>query len=378
METTDLGFTDDFITFGEASSQEYEKTSETPELKEEEILSFDSVEEEEKTPDQVSVEETEEKEETPETTTQEEDKDKEEGEEEEETKEQEFEIDEDGLKATLLETEILTEEDFEGAKTIEEAFENKGSRIAREELEDFFKASGEEAFEAFRAIIVNGMNPEEYFQTRTQINKIENIDITKVSNQEKIVKDYYINEIGLSEEEATESIEQKKDYGLLESEARIAKNFLAKKEKEKSEREIAKLEYKKQMEKEEKIKKSQIAKNILDEALKNNSLGEFPITPEDKEKVSEFFTKNQYRNKTTGEELTGFEHFLLQLKYSNEPEVIEKALKIALLEQSNFNLKRYEKKVISKNNKNTFSNAVRRKVIDNKRKNSSGDNFILK
>lgn len=292
--------------------------------------------------------------------------------------ETDYDIDEEELKKTLLSSNILTEGDLEGAGSVEEAFQNKGSRIAREELEDFLQSSGEEAFEAFKAVIVHGVDPEEYFKKTYKVKRLSEMDITDETVQEKMVLEYYTKHVGLTDDEAQKRIEQKKDYNILESEAEIAKSFITRAEKDELEKEVQQKAYKKHLEQQEEEQKINSATSILEQAVKNNSLGGLPINNDDKEKALDYFTKKRFRNKSTGEELTGFSHLLLNLQYSQEPEFLEKALKIALLEKNNWDLSKYDKKVISRENKNTFSHVVRKRASNKAESNKRGDSFIVK
>lgn len=353
------------------------------------IMTFDEeaeeIEEQEEEKEEVnptSEVEEEEIEETEQVEVKEEEGDEEEKEEEEQNDGKEesddLEVDEEVLKEILINQGTLTEDDLEGAETLEQAFENKGNRIAQEELRDFFTVSGEDAFDAFTAIIVNGVDPEEYFKAKSRIKKISDLDITNEDVQKRLILEYYTEHIGLSEEDALESYEQKKDYGLAEGEAKIARNFLEKKEEREVENKVAMAEAKKRAEEQRKTERIRKTSNILDEALKNKALGDLPITPEQRVKVQDYLTKEVYKNKETGEMVTEFEYFLLNLKHSDSEEFLKRAVQIALLQVSDFDFKSFEKRVISKNNKSTFSNAIKRKAIQSQRsRGSSKDNFIV-
>ena len=385
MEVSKLG--EDFGIVGFDFSQGSEVIGETEEVSEikEDGFSLDSpgyesplfTKEEEKEEDKPVLES---KEEVVEDVIGEEsDKDEVESKEEEETEVQEKEtegsVNYSQLAQDLFEAGVFTEEEGTEANSAEdllEKFNKIGERIANTQINNFFTQAGEEAYKAFEAIVVNKVDPQEYFGKIAEITSFKELDLSQETNQEKVVKKYY-EKLGWNEERINKRVEKLKDYDDLTEEASLAQEQLVKEE----EQHLAKIEKDKKEKREMEVRaKEQFKLELqqeLQEKLKQKSIGDLPLNEDTAFKVFDYMTTPAYRHKTTGEILTKFDNLLMELK---RPENKEKALKIALLEENGWDFSVIKKQAISKETNKLFQRAFQKEKVE-KRKSPFTDGFQL-
>lgn len=253
-----------------------------------------------------------------------------------------------------------------------EKFQDLGKKEANKQINGFFNQAGQEAYDAVKAIIIDKVDPEVYFKAQLKIESIQNLDIEDESNQELIVKQYYKN-LGWSEDRVQKKVEKLKDYGDLSDEAQVAQEKLAETEKIQLEREQATKQHELAQREQQKIAYAQNIGSLMEEGIKSKEFQGIPLNVDIARATLDYMTAPKWTLPKTGENITDFDKLLLDLKL---PENYDKALKIALLEQSGWDFSKIKSKAITKETNKLFQRAMQKEKVD-KRKNPIQDNFII-
>jgi len=216
--------------------------------------------------------------------------------------------------------EIKTPEDFL------ERFNYEKKKGASQEIEGFISRFGEDYQNAFQAIYVQGVDPKEYFTTYNNIVNISEMDLTKESNQEAVVRQF-LTEQGLDQEDVTSELEKIKNYGDLEEKAGKYHKVLAKKEAQKLTQLEQDSKVKLQQQQALKAQYVQNVQNVLNEKLKVKDFDGIPLNPKFASEVQDFLISEKWKT-PSGEVLTDFDKTILDLK---RPENHATKVKVALL-----------------------------------------------
>lgn len=252
-------------------------------------------------------------------------------------------------------------------------FQETAKGMANQELNKFFTQRGQGAWEAVKAILIDGVDAETYFTKTSNIESFQNLDLDNESNQESVVKQYY-KHLGWSDERINKKVEKLKDYGDLSDEAQVASEkltevFQAELENErllKQQQDQAKLQQQQYYE-------SNVA-NIINEKLKAKDFDGIPVTDGIANKTFDFMTTRKWTIPSTGENITDFDKFLLDLKL---PQNYDKAVKIALLEQSGWDFSKIKTKAISQESNKLFQRAMQKEKVAKRKAPTKTDNFII-
>jgi hypothetical protein len=221
------------------------------------------------------------------------------------------------------------EEDEEPISTPEqflERFNAEKKKGAIEVVNNFIGQFGEEYQQAFDAIFVKGVHPEDYFGTFNKIQSFAEMDLADENNQVSILKQALLDQ-GFEPEDVTTEIERLKNYGDLESVATKHHKVLVKKEAAK----LQQLEQQKeqQLQAQAPYKQQYVANitNVLQDKLKTKEFDGIPLNPKLAGELQDFLITDRYKT-PTGEMLTEFDRTILDLK---RPENHEKKVKVGLL-----------------------------------------------
>lgn len=260
-------------------------------------------------------------------------------------------------------------EDTISVKTPEEFLERfslEKKKGAISILDNFLSQHGEDYRKMFDAVFVNGVSPEDYLQSFTKIQGIENIDLTVDTNQERVVRAYY-KELKWDDSRIETKIQKLKDYGDLEDEAKAYHEVLLNKEKEFA----AGLEQKKEQDikdkKEKDLQNLKSLQRILGEKLKTQEIDGIPLTQKDAEEITDYLTTQKYKL-SSGELLSEYDKDLLEL---NRPENQELKIKLGLLLKKKLDMSVVKKTALSKENKNLFTLAAKNAKQEDKRQTKS-------
>ncbi len=263
----------------------------------------------------------------------------------------------------LYEAGILTKDEDEDdvdiidGESLLEKFQQDKRKGAIEIIDNFLSRFGEDYKEAFDAIYVKGVDPREYFQTQSSIQNFKEMDITDEENQKKIFVEFH-KQLGLTDEQIQKRLQKAIDYADLEEDAKTFHEKLIEKETKR----LEELEQKKETERQSQIKAdqeyNQSLQRILQEKVTAKEFDGIPVTPKLAGDTYSFMYHKKYRT-PSGEELTEFDKFLLDLK---KPENYELRVKIGLLAQNKFDLSKVKQVQDSKEKSKAFAALDKTKI----------------
>ena len=238
-----------------------------------------------------------------------------------------------------------------------ERFNQEKQKGAIEVVNNFIGQFGEDYQKAFDAIFVKGVDPKEYFQTFNNIQSFSDLDLSKESNQEAVVRKALENQ-GFESEDIETEIERIKNYGDLEAVAQKHHKVLVKKEQAS----LQELESKKEQELAQKAaQKQQYYQNVnavLQEKLKTKEFDGIPLTPKVAAEIQDYLLQDKYKL-PTGELLTEFDKDILELKNpQNHPAKVKLALLMKLMKEDP-TLSTIQKKGVTKQSNQLFSELAR-------------------
>lgn len=247
-----------------------------------------------------------------------------------------------------------------------ERFNQEKQKGAIEVVNNFIGQFGEDYQKAFDAIFVKGVDPKEYFQAYNNIQSFSEMDLTKESNQEAVVRKALLDQ-GFEEEDVETEVERIKNYGDLEAVAQKHHKVLVKKEQAS----MQALEQKKEQELAQKnAVKQQYVQNVnavLQEKLKTKEFDGIPLSPKMAVEVQEYLVQDKYKL-PSGELITDFDKDILELKNpQNHGTKVKLALLMKLLKEDP-TLSTIQKKGVTKQSNQLFSELARQtqKVKPNK------------
>lgn len=286
---------------------------------------------------------------------------KKEGEEEEEGNQ--FET----FSKELYSLNVLSHDAEEGeapiAKTGEELLDllnNEKRKGAIAWIDNFLEQHGEGRRELFDAIFVKGADPKEYLPLYNQAVSLENLDLEKEINQEKVVREFY-RRAGIAEDKIGTKIQRLKDTADLQSEAEDFHPQLLEQDKNKAKAVADAAEQTlKAKEQIEGAYRNSILKTVSEKA-KGKDFEGIPISPQLVREAVDFLQTDKWRT-ADGQLLTDFDKLILETK---KPEGVHKRLMIAFLEKINWDFSKIEKKAASKQSGELF-NSLAQKDLKNK------------
>jgi hypothetical protein len=207
-----------------------------------------------------------------------------------------------------------------------ERFNAEKTKGAIERVDNFLAQFGEDYQNAFEAIFVKGVKPEEYFGVYNKVVSFANLDLSLEENQIAVMRQS-LTDNEFDPEDITTEIDKLKNYGDLESTAIKHHKVLVKREAAK----LQQIEQKAQQDLQQKqIVKNQYIQNVqqvLQEKLKTKEFDGIPLNPKLVNELQDFLLVDKYKT-ASGETLTDFDKAVLELK---RPENHAQKVKIALL-----------------------------------------------
>lgn len=207
-----------------------------------------------------------------------------------------------------------------------ERFREEKKRDAIEMVDSFIGQFGQEYQDAFDAIFVKGLSPKDYFSSAQHITDFTNLDLTKESNQEKVVRQALTDQ-GFEPEDVDSEIDRLKNYGDLENVSQKHHKVLIKKE---STALAQKTEQAEALQK-QKLQTKQLYINnvntVLQEKIKEKGFDGIPLNPKIANELQDFLLVDKWKT-DSGETLTDFDRYILELK---RPENHATKVKVGLL-----------------------------------------------
>ncbi len=239
-------------------------------------------------------------------------------------------------------------------------FTHETEKKSNEKIEAFLGRFGDDYKAAFEAIYVNSVDPKEYFTAYNEIVDLSSLDLKVEENQVSVIRQDY-QERGLTPDQIKAKIEKIRNYGDLEEEAAISHTILLKNQSTK----LAKIEEVKKAQLQQEVAiKQQFVSNVtktLEEKLKTKEFDGIPLNPKLAQEVNDYLVTEKWTIKSTGEKLTDFDRFILDLK---KPENHNLKVKIALLAKTlekDPTLQTIQKSAVSKETNKLFNTLTNKK-----------------
>lgn len=247
--------------------------------------------------------------------------------------------------------------DIKSPEEFLERFNAEKKKGAIEIVNNFIGQFGEDYQQAFDAIFVKGVNPKEYLSTYNEIIDFSNLDLSVETNQEKVVRTALADQ-GFEPEDVDTEVERLKNYGDLEAVATKYNKVMVKKQAIK----LKEMEQQAQEEQERKIAiKNQYIQNVqktLQEKLKEKEFDGIPINPKLANELQDFLLVDKYKT-ASGETLTDFDRFILELKRpENHPMKVKVGLLLKIL-KNDPNLSTIQKRGVTKKSDELFTEVAR-------------------
>lgn len=242
------------------------------------------------------------------------------------------------LTSGLISLGVLNDLDEGETIETEEQFASKFQKDAidranREIYNILTERHGEKALEAFKAIYINGMTPEDYFGRQIEIGSVRDLDMNDETNQERVLSKYYKSQ-GLTDEKVQAKIDRLRNLGELESEATDAHEIIVRQEEEKFQSDLARKEQEEQSILIQKRDYFNNLQTILSEKLKNREFDGIPLTEKTAKEAIDYLYTEKWKL-PNGEKLTDFDKDILELK---NPKNHELKVKLALLLKNKLDL----------------------------------------
>jgi hypothetical protein len=239
-----------------------------------------------------------------------------------------------------------------------EQFQTEKKRGAAEIIENFLSKYGDEYREAFQAIFINGVSPQEYLSTYAQVETFKGLELAgNEAAQERVIRET-LKQQGFELDDIDAEVERLKNYGDLETTSQRYHKMLVKREESRlQELSEKKAKEKENEERQDKAYQASITKILTDKA-RAKSFDGLPVTVKDAQDTLAYLSVKKYKT-PSGELLTEFDRELLELK---RPENHELRVKLALLLRNKLDLTRVQKAAVSSENKGLFSELAQKKV----------------
>ena len=219
-----------------------------------------------------------------------------------------------------------TEDSITSPEQFLDRFVHEKKKGANEIVSNFIAQFGDDYQEAFEAIYVKGVDPKEYWTTYSKIENLSELDLTKESNQEAVVRQA-LRDQGYDDDGIQVKIDKLKQYGDLPEESQHAHKVLLKKDAQRLQ-DLQKTAEQRQFQTAQ-VKQQYIANvtNTLESKLKTSEFDGIPINPKLASEIQDFLITEKYKT-PSGETLTDFDKTILDLK---RPENHTLKVKVALL-----------------------------------------------
>lgn len=261
------------------------------------------------------------------------------------------------------------EEDITTPEAFLEKFNQEKKTGAIQIVDDFIGQFGDDYKQAFDAIFVKGVNPNEYFTTYNKIVNFADLDISKEENQVRVLKQA-LNDQGFDPEDIESEIERLTNYGDLESVAAKHHKVLVKKEATKLEQLEREAQTKLQQKQEYKQQYINNVREILEDKLKAKEFDGIPLNPKLANELQDFLLVDKYKTQS-GETLTDFDKAILELKRpENHAMKVKVGLLLKIIEKDP-TLSTIQKTGVTKKSNQLFQEVVRQKTTASKKSSDS-------
>lgn len=224
-------------------------------------------------------------------------------------------------------------------------------------LDNHLSKFGEDRQELFDAIFNKGVDPKEYLPVYNRIEDFKALTTETEANQERIVSEWY-RRSGVPEDKIAGRIQKLKDISELQADAEEALPLLiAQDEKALKTQEDNKIA-EQDLEKQRDVQYKNSLVKILTEKMQTKEFDGIPVSEQTAQKAFDFLYNKKWQGKD-GKKFTDFDKFVLEL---NKPENHALKIKAGLLFQNNLDLSKVQKKAVSKESSELFSEFATKKT----------------
>lgn len=266
------------------------------------------------------------------------------------------------------EQEIKTEQDLLDRLNKEKEF---GSKALVYNL--LKKKHGQIGVDIFDSIFIKGVAPKDYFARFDKIRSLSSLDIEgedNVENQKTIYREFFKRQ-GLSEDEIEKDLNRELEYGELEEKVKKYHPLIIRQEQKELQKLEQEAEQKSRLAQKAEQEYNQTIASIIDSKIKEKEFDGIPFSEKEGKDLYSYITAKKWEIPSTGELLTDFDAWLLDLR---RPENWEKRLKFALLAQSNLDLSKIKKKAVTEEKNSIFSSLHKKnKIVTREPKNDLED-----
>lgn len=259
------------------------------------------------------------------------------------------------LTNSLLAQGIFTLGDNEEAITIKNSQEfadrwkAQNQRGAHAIVENIVGQYGPEYTDAFNKIFVQGLDPYQYFTRSKEIDDFREMDIENEEVQKHIFRSYW-KEQNISPERIEAKLTKEIDLDELKETAKELHGLMAAKADERLQKEAEESERRIKQQRQVQAQYANSIFDFLNEKVQAKDYDGIPVPVKTAEEVYDFMITPKYTYQ--GREITEMEKFFMDMQ---KPENRALAVKFALLAKSGFNTSSIEKKAISKQNNQLFT-----------------------
>lgn len=223
-------------------------------------------------------------------------------------------------------------------------------------FEDFLGRFGDDYREMFDAVFLKGVTPREYLQTFSDLQDFSTIDLTQESNQEKVFREFFKRQ-GFDDTKIEVKLQKVKGYGDLEQEVKDYLPSIVSQDQDKLEKAKVAKEQQALIDRRIDDDFQKASNNILVSKVKDKEFDGIPVTTQIAREAFNFLNDKKYKTKS-GELLTEYDRFILELK---KPENSEMRVKLALLALNKFDLSKVKVKERNEATASNFSFKVKNK-----------------
>jgi hypothetical protein len=232
--------------------------------------------------------------------------------------------DSDGINFTefskeLFDLGVLTrdeDEDDDSLPTTGEEFLERlnyeKQKGAEELVYELASKHGEDAKRLFDAVYVKGVDPKEYLESLVQVTSFRDMDLTDISNQERVME-AALRKQGLEPEDVRDEIKRLKQNDDLESTAQRYHKAVVKQEEAVLTRKEEAAIQRKEQEKQMAIQYSNTIRTILNEKLKTQDFDGIPLNKATADKTVDFLETKKWKL-PDGRLITDFDKFIMDLQ----------------------------------------------------------------
>jgi hypothetical protein len=216
---------------------------------------------------------------------------------------------------------------------------------------------GEEGIEMFDAVFVKGIPIKDFAEKYSEIQSMENLDLSVEDNQKKIYREAYRRQ-GLSEDKIEKKLQRAIDYGDLAEEATDLHEIVLKQEREDMNFKLAQAQ---EVEANKRAQKQEYLNNlnqIFGAKLKEREFDGIPVTDKVARDTYDYMTSEKWVL-PSGEKLTDFDKDILELR---DPKNHEMKVKLALLLKQKLDLSKIKQKAITNDSNRVFDSLVKREA----------------